>query len=42
MQRVQKAVLENIRNEKDFDSVRRDRQRPGQNRQQREGIKEKK
>ena len=34
--RSQKAVLESIRDAKDFDMIRRDRQRPGQkaNRQQ--------
>ena len=42
VQRAQKAVLENLRDAKDFDLVKRDRQRWGQNRQQREAVKEKK
>ena len=42
-QRSQNAVLENTRDVKEFDLIRRDRQRPGQkvNRQQRRNGKEK-
>ena len=41
VQRSQKAVLENIRDEKDFDFITRNRELSGQNRQQIEGVKEK-
>ena len=39
MHRAEKEVLDNIRDAKDFDLIRRDRQKPGQNRQQKEGEK---
>ena len=42
MQRVQKAVLDNIRDAKVFDSIRRDGQKRGQNTQQKECVKDKK
>ena len=43
-QRSQKVLLENIRDAKDFDLIKGDRQRPGQNRNraERESVKEKK
>ena len=36
------AILDNIRDAKDFDLVQRDGQKPCQNRQQKESIKKKK
>ena len=44
VKRALKAVLETIRDARDFDSIRRDRQRSGQNgnKQQREHVKDKK
>ena len=42
VQRAHKAVLDNIRDAKDFDSTSRDTQKPGQSRQQKEDVKEKK
>ena len=41
VQRTQKAVLENIRDTKDFNLIRSDRQRPDQNSQQRHIVKQK-
>ena len=42
IQGAKAVVLEKIKNAKGFDSIRRNRQEPGENRQQSEGIKEKK